>query len=99
MFIMNHTLESLSEKFNINPTYICQLFSKHLNTTFISYLTDLRMEKASALLLKTDKTIKEIAVLSGYNDYFYFCRVFKEHFNVPPSKFRKAALANENPKG
>jgi len=87
---MRHTLESVGEKWNINPNTVCNLFSKHLDTTFIAYLTELRMIQADDLLINTTKPIKEVAYVSGYNDYFYFCRVFKDTHNCTPTQFRTA---------
>jgi len=87
---MKHTLESIGEKWNLNPNTVCNLFAKHLNTTFTAYLTGLRVKHAEDLLKTTVKSIKEIAYLSGYNDYFYFCRVFKEAHDCTPTEFRTA---------
>jgi len=87
---MRHTLTSIGKKWDINPNTICNLFARHLDTTFIAYLTQLRMEHAEQLLAATDKSIKEIAYLCGYNDYFFFCRVFKERNNCTPTQYRLA---------
>jgi len=87
---MRHTLESISDKWSLYPNTVCNLFAKHLDTTFIAYLTMQRMEHAEELLVKTDKSIKEIASLCGYNDYFYFCRVFKDKNKCTPTQYRAA---------
>lgn len=87
---MRHTLESLGEKYGFHPNYICNLFAKYLQTTFTAYMTQLRMEKAQELLLHTEKPIKEIAITCGYNDYFYFCRVFRKQNHCPPTRYREA---------
>lgn len=87
---MRHTLESIGEKWDINPNTVCNLFAKHLNTTFVAYLTGLRMKHAEELLTTTTKSIKEVAYVSGYNDYFYFCRVFKDSHNCTPTAYRAA---------
>ncbi len=84
-----HSLESMSQMFGHNPNYICNLFSQHLNTTFISYITSLRMKEAGRLLRETNKAVKEIALLCGYNDYFYFCRVFREYYRCTPTGYRE----------
>lgn len=86
-----HTLDSLSEKFEINYTYICDLFSNYLGTTFRSYLTKLRMELAARLLKDTSKSVKEIAGLCGY-DYLYFVQVFKKYHACSPTSFREEWL-------
>lgn len=86
---MRHTLESLGQRFSFHPNYICNLFAKYLQTTFSAYMTELRMEKARELLCQTDKPIKEIAIICGYNDYFYFCRVFREQHSRTPTAYRE----------
>lgn len=89
-FAQKHSLGQVAQQFNIHPNYICRLFSKHLGTTFSSYLTTLRMEHALSLLKTTEKSVKEIAALSGYDDYFYFCRVFREVNGCTPTQYRSA---------
>ena len=84
-----HSLESLSEKYSTNSSYICQLFSNYLGATFTAYMTGLRMEAAAGLLRDTKKDVKEIAGLCGYSDYFYFCRVFRKHYLCTPTVFRE----------
>lgn len=91
-YAMKHSLESLGQKYDINPTMICNLFAKHLQTTFIAYITEIRMEKAEKMLLTSTKSVKEIATLCGYNDYFYFCRVFREQRQTTPTKFRNEGM-------
>ena len=85
-----HTLESIGKAFHLKPNSICKLFSGHLDTTFTAYLTRIRMEEAARLLLTTQDAVKEISFTCGYEDYFYFCRVFKEFYSCTPSAYRKA---------
>jgi len=84
-----HTLEALAEKFGLKPNYICRLFSRHLDTTFSVYIKNIRMEEASVLLKTTRKTVKEISMLCGYPDYFYFCRVFRDTYKCTPTELRE----------
>lgn len=89
---MDHSLEATAERSKLSPNTVCRLFSKHLNTTFMAYLTRLRMEKADELLLTTDMRVKQISPLCGYPDQFYFTRVFKrEHGGMTPTDYREAA--------
>lgn len=85
-----HTLQQIAKQFCISPNYICQLFSKHLQTTYSNYLTELRMTRATKLLKSTARPVKEVAALSGYDDYFYFCRVFRTHFRCTPTQYRES---------
>jgi YesN/AraC family two-component response regulator len=67
-----HTLESISEKFEINSTYICDLFSSDMGTTFRAFQMRLRMETAARMLKEdSQKNVKEIAAACGY-DYLIF---------------------------
>ncbi len=87
-FAQKQSLNQIAERFNINPTYICRLFTKYMDTTFSTHLQKLRMTHAAFLLRSTDLAIKEISVQSGYEDYFYFCRVFKDTYGITPTQFR-----------
>lgn len=82
------SLAEISQLFTVSPNYVCRLFSKHLGTTFSKYLTKIRMENATKLLHESTKSVVEIADLCGYEDYFYFCRVFKAEFNCTPTQYR-----------
>jgi YesN/AraC family two-component response regulator len=83
-----HSLKEIAASFNISVGHICALFSKHLCTTFSAYLTNIRMEAAAKMLLSTNELVKNIAIECGYEDYFYFCRVFKGHFSKTPTEYR-----------
>ena len=82
------TLVDLSEKFNMSQTYICDLFAKHYESTLKIFITNLRMKEASRLISESNSPLKEIAIFCGYSDYYYFCKVFKTHFDKSPSDYR-----------
>lgn len=85
------TLGALSRRFGLNPNHICSLFSKHLSSTFSTYLTRQRMARAGEALQKTQRPMKDIAAACGYNDYFYFCRVFRDYYKCTPTQYRRGA--------
>ncbi len=91
---LKHSLNSLSERFHISETYICDLFSKNYSTTYTIFITNLRMKKAAELILSTDTPMKQICHMCGYPDYLYFCRVFKNYYGIPPSKYRENSHEN-----
>ncbi len=82
------TLDMLSEKFSFSRNYICGLFSKYLNTSLTCYLTDLRMEHAKEMLKDKTRLIKDVAVCSGYSEYFHFFKVFKEYYGMSPKEMQ-----------
>ncbi len=84
-----HSLRSLSEKFHLSETYICDLFAKNFSTTFTLFVAGIRMRKAAELITKSDIPMKQICHLCGYPDYLYFCRVFKNHYGITPTAYRE----------
>ena len=64
------------------------MFKKETGESFVAYLTDLRMERASRLLIETNEKSYMIARQVGYTDPNYFSYVFKRRFGVSPSKYR-----------
>ncbi len=88
-FFKNISIQDLSARFSINPSYISILFKKETGKTFTEYLTELRINYSCKLLAGSDMPISSIAEKSGHNDYFYFCKVFKKHNNCTPTQYRK----------
>jgi YesN/AraC family two-component response regulator len=83
------SLIGLSEKFNMNQTYICDLFAKHYSSTFTVFITNLRMREANRLILENDVPLKQIAIHCGYSDYVVFGKAFKLHYGVAPSQYKE----------
>lgn len=89
------TLQSICSVFGISQTYLSRLLRKYKNTTFNEYLTLARIEKAKQLIIDNPQLpLKEIAQLVGYNDPFYFSRVFRLVTGMPPSEY--AGLSHKN---
>ena len=84
------TLGSLSERFGLSRNYICGLFQKHFNQSLSLYLTEVRMACARELL-ESERTmlLKEVARRSGYPDYHYFFKVFKNYYGISPKEMQE----------
>jgi YesN/AraC family two-component response regulator len=83
------SLIGLSEKFNMNQTYICDLFTKHYSSTFTVFISNLRMREASRLIVENDVPLKQISSHCGYSDYQKFCTAFKQHFGKTPTEYKE----------
>jgi two-component system response regulator YesN len=75
----------------VSPAYLSRLFSEHLKTNFIDYLTELRVEKAARLLRESRMNIKEIAYRVGYQDPNYFSKIFRKVTGQLPHQVRGEA--------
>lgn len=96
-YLQEHLAEELSlsvlaQEFHLNPQYISQLFKNEIGVNFLSYLTNIRMEKAKKLLISTSLSIAEVAERSGYGDYRVFTKVFKKSEGLTPSQYRRDFL-------
>jgi len=85
-------LKTIADQLFMNHSYCSQLFKKELNTTFSQYLMEVRMKEIKKLLGDVSFTTQEIAEKVGYDDYYYFNKVFKKYFGQTPYKYRKKNL-------
>ena len=86
------SLAILSEEFHLNAQYISQLFKNEIGVNFLTYLTNIRMEKAKKLLLGTSLSVAELSEQCGYGDYRVFTKVFKKSEGITPSQYRRDFL-------
>ncbi|GFZ98655.1 HTH-type transcriptional activator Btr [Paenibacillus marchantiophytorum] len=94
LYIDNHyregiTIEQLARMAEISPKYYVNLFKKTYGKTAIDYLTEVRVTMAKQLMVQSDVRLREIAFQVGYNDEFYFSRMFKKEVGVSPTIYLK----------
>lgn len=85
----NITLQSLSEHFYTNPSYLSRLFKLHTGFTFCNYINNYRINEANKLLTETNKSITEIAFDCGFNSSNNFCKCYKKIMEITPLAYRK----------
>ncbi|MFD0960235.1 helix-turn-helix domain-containing protein [Paenibacillus chungangensis] len=85
---MSLSLSEVAEEVGISPGYLSQLFKELTGTNFVDYVTGLRMEKASELVVSTGLSIEQIAQQVGYNSPTYFIKKFKGSYGVTPKVYR-----------
>ncbi len=84
------SLTSLAAKYNLSMARLSEMIKEHLKVNFSDYIASLRIQRAKELLRDESLSIQEIAEIVGYNDYFYFTKVFKKVEGISPSKYRKS---------
>jgi len=84
------SLNKIADIYGYNPKYLARLFVKKTGKTFTNYVTEKRINKAKELLVSEYASVKEIAFRIGYNDEYYFMRVFKSQTGMTPGEYRKA---------
>ena len=86
------TLNQTADKFGFNPNYLSQLFSKHMGCTFIGYVNAQKINKAKLLLLESDAKVYEIAEKLGFENAFYFSKVFKKYTGLSPREYTRRQI-------
>ena len=82
------TVDSVCRRLGVSAAYFSTVFKKETGKTFISYLTDYRLDRAVELLRSTPDKTYMIARQVGYSDSNYFSYVFKKKYGISPSRFR-----------
>ena len=93
IYIVRHYMEDIAVKdiagyFGYSEAYFCKRFKQYFGHSFVSYLTEYRMQQAEELMRTSSLSIKEIGKAVGYPDPNYFTKVFRRVRGVSPSGFR-----------
>ena len=79
---------TLAAQANISASHFFALFKRQTGCAPIDCFIRLRMQHACRLLDETVLSVKEVAATLGYDDPFYFSRIFKSVNRVAPSEYR-----------
>ncbi len=90
-YLENPPLEEIAKQVHLSPSYFQSRFARAFGFSPHRYMLDRRMNEACRLLSRSALSVKEIAYRLGYENEFYFSRVFKKRFQMSPVYFRKSA--------
>ncbi|MEQ9230183.1 MAG: AraC family transcriptional regulator, partial [Cyclobacteriaceae bacterium] len=100
--ITNHVLNNLNEKLsvdsvadlaNMSSPAFCRWFKKSSGNTFIHFVNKSRIESACHHLVGSDKSMKEIAFLCGFESPNHFNHTFRKYLEVSPTRYRSENMA------
>lgn len=83
------TLTELTKKFNVSSSYLNTIFKEETGKSPIEFFIKLKMDEACNLLRISKIKISNIAVELGYQDAYYFSRLFKKYIGMPPKNYRE----------
>jgi AraC-like DNA-binding protein len=87
-FRIKHSASDYASLLHVTPTSLARIAKNHFNKTLSDLITERIIIEAKRELYLTDKTIKEIAYELGYEDEYYFSRVFKGKTDISPQLYR-----------
>jgi len=72
----------------MSESQFMKFFRRATGTTFVTYLTRLRLNRAYRLLTETDTSVADVAYAVGFSDQSYFTKRFRETFGHTPREIR-----------
>jgi AraC-like DNA-binding protein len=83
------TLDRLAEIAGLSPYYLTRLFARYTGRGVMTFLGDVRHREALSLLRRSDLAVSEIGRTVGYDDPYYFSRVFRAREGCAPLHYRQ----------
>lgn len=82
------SLCDVAQAVGYSPAYLTNLMRQQTGKSVHRWLVERRMAQAIALLLKTEKTVSQIAETVGYQDVCHFSRYFRQFYGTSPQAWR-----------
>ncbi len=83
------SIKEMACQLGVSPSRLSVLYKERFGLSPTEDLIQMRMDKAKLLLLSTDFKLQCIAQMCGFQNEYYFSRVFKERENMAPGAFRR----------
>lgn len=87
------TLHEIAQSISMSASHFSYLFKNKTGYSPIEYFNHLKIQKACQYVLFTDLRIKEIASQVGFDDQYYFSRLFSKLMGIAPLEYRRKRLA------
>ncbi|MDB5001068.1 MAG: transcriptional regulator, AraC family [Mucilaginibacter sp.] len=82
------TINEMAGKQKLSSSHFSNLFRKATGMPPMDYFIHLKMQKACQFLYANEAKIKTIAMDLGYEDPYYFSRVFKKYMGMSPEQYK-----------
>ncbi|CAH0992461.1 HTH-type transcriptional activator RhaR [Sinobacterium norvegicum] len=83
-------LDMLANEARLSKFHFSKKFKQATGESPIKFFINMKMQRACYLLDSTARPIKHIAAGLGYQDAYYFSRLFKKTIGVSPEGYRQA---------
>jgi AraC-like DNA-binding protein len=88
-------LKDMASHFGYSESYFYRLFLKEIHYTPMDYFLHLKIERACQFLIHTDMKINQISFKLGFEDPYYFSRIFTKKTGKSPKKYREENESND----
>lgn len=83
------TLKEIADYVHLSVSHFSNLFQTKTGFSPVNYCTQLKIQHACHLLDFSDMKVQQVAIMSGYDDPFYFSRIFTKTMGVSPTDYRR----------
>ena len=88
-FLSDISVKKISEYLSVDHSYFSRKFTEKMHISPKQYIINKRIDYAKELLTNTNANICEVSNSVGYEDQFYFYKIFKKYTKLSPSEYRK----------
>jgi AraC-like DNA-binding protein len=85
----NINLSNISEQIGISTSRLNDIFKTYTSMTPYQFYIHIKIHKAEGLLEQENISVKEVALKMGFEDQYYFSRLFKNKTGIAPSVWKK----------
>lgn len=89
-------IENYASSLNMSPCWFIKKFKEMTGVTPTQYILKIRLTTAQNLLKYSKYNVSEAAAAVGYENSFYFSRLFTKNFGVSPSKYKSQFKTNSD---
>lgn len=83
------TLSEISKHMGMSYSHFSKVFAENFGTNYSIYLNKIRVEKSIDMLINSNASITDIALMVGFSSTSHYIKIFKNIMNLTPSKYRK----------
>ena len=87
------SLDEMAAQVDMSPSHLCKVFRAFTGHTPLQYFNRLKIQRACSLLATSRLTIAQIAIRLGFDDPYYFSRLFRNTMKVAPKHYREQNFA------
>lgn len=86
---LGFTLDGLAEMSGLSRYFFCRIFKELIGESPIDYVNRCKINTAKRLLCETEKSIKEILFMCGFDNESHFFKLFKRYVKESPATYRQ----------
>ena len=90
------TMNDAANYLKVSRQYFCRYFKRSTGMSFVDFINDLRLRRASQEIIHTSKSITDIALDHGFDNIGYFFKLFRLKFNQTPLAYRKGKYSKRS---